>query len=108
MRVCIVGCGAIGSLFAAHLASLDDVEVWAYDLDEAHVDAINADGLRISGKGDLHVRLNATSDPADLPACDFGFVATKSLHTAAAIEATAAAMERGIAAAGLQVPAEEA
>jgi 2-dehydropantoate 2-reductase len=89
VRVCIVGCGAIGSLFAAHLASLDDVEVWAYDLDQAHMDAINESGLRISGKGDLHVRLSATSDPADIPACDFGVVATKSLHTAAAIEATA-------------------
>ena len=42
MRVCILGCGAIGSLFAAYLAQRDDVEVWAYDLDQAHVDAINA------------------------------------------------------------------
>ena len=32
MRVCVVGCGAVGSLFAANLASLEDVEVWAYDL----------------------------------------------------------------------------
>ena len=32
MRICIVGCGAVGSLFAANLATLDDVEVWAYDL----------------------------------------------------------------------------
>ena len=31
MKVCIIGCGAIGSLFAAHLGKLDDVEVWAYD-----------------------------------------------------------------------------
>ena len=41
MRICIVGCGAVGSLFAANLASLDDVEVWAYDLAQEHVDAIN-------------------------------------------------------------------
>ena len=34
MRVCIVGCGAVGSLFAANLANLDDVEVWAYDLSQ--------------------------------------------------------------------------
>ena len=38
MRVCVVGCGAVGSLFAAELAQLDDVEVWAYDLDAEHVD----------------------------------------------------------------------
>ncbi|MBA2357536.1 MAG: 2-dehydropantoate 2-reductase, partial [Actinobacteria bacterium] len=49
MRVCIVGCGAVGSLFAAHLAQLADVEVWAFDLDSAHVAAINRGGLRISG-----------------------------------------------------------
>ena len=51
MRVCIVGCGAVGSLFAANLANLDDVEVWAYDLSREHVDAINAGGLRLSGAG---------------------------------------------------------
>ena len=54
MRVCIVGCGAVGSLFAANLATLDDVEVWAFDLYQAHVDAINANGLRLSGAGEVH------------------------------------------------------
>ena len=49
MRVCIVGCGAIGSLFAAHLARLGDVEVWAYEVNRAHVDAINKNGLRLTG-----------------------------------------------------------
>ena len=46
MKVCIVGCGAVGSLFAANLAQLDDVEIWAYDLAQEHVDAINRDGLK--------------------------------------------------------------
>jgi 2-dehydropantoate 2-reductase len=40
MKVCIIGCGAIGSLFGAHLAKLPDVEVWAYDPNREHVDAI--------------------------------------------------------------------
>ena len=95
MRVCVVGCGAVGSLFAANLAQLDDVEVWAYDLDRAHVDAINRDGLRLSGAGDVTGRLRATTDAAELPACDFGIVATKCMHTAAAIEATAHAFADG-------------
>lgn len=95
MRVAIVGCGAVGSLFAAHLAQLDDVEVWAYDLDAAHVDAINVGGLRLSGVGDLVGRLRATSDAAELPPCDFGIVAVKSMHTDAAMAATAAAFEEG-------------
>ena len=80
MRICIVGCGAVGSLFAANLATLDDVEVWAFDLFQAHVDAINRDGLRLSGAGDVHARLQATSDAAALPPCDFGIVATKAMH----------------------------
>ena len=53
MRIGIVGCGAVGSLFAANLATLDDVEVWAYDLNQAHVEAINAHGLRLSGAGEV-------------------------------------------------------
>lgn len=95
MRVCIVGCGAIGSLFAAHLAKLEDVEVWAYDLDQAHIDAINAAGLRLSGESDVHSYPSATSDASAIPPCEFGIVATKSLHTRPAIEATAAVFEDG-------------
>ena len=95
MRVCIVGCGAVGSLFGANLARLEDVEVWAYDLDREHVEAINRDGLRLSGAGEVLGRLTATSDPSALPACDFGIVATKAMHTAAAVEATAAAFDNG-------------
>ncbi len=95
MRVCIVGCGAVGSLFAANLARLDDVEVWAYDLAREHVDAINADGLRLSGAAEVVGRLRATSDPAGLPSCDFGIVATKAMHTDGAVRATAPAFTRG-------------
>jgi 2-dehydropantoate 2-reductase len=95
MRVCVVGCGAVGSLFAAGLAQLEDVEVWAYDLDEAHVRAINEGGLRISGAGELEARPTATTDSSDLPPCDFGIVATKSMHTGAAMAAVAPALSGG-------------
>ncbi len=95
MKVCIVGCGAIGSLFAAHLAKLEDVEVWAYDLDTRHVDAINAGGLRLSGKSDVHSYPKATADAAAIPPCDFGIVATKAMHTRGAMEATAHVFENG-------------
>jgi 2-dehydropantoate 2-reductase len=95
VRVCVVGCGAVGSLFAANLARLDDVEVWAYDLAREHVDAINARGLRLSGAGDVVGRPRATSDAAELPPCDFGIVATKAMHTSAAIAATAHAFRDG-------------
>jgi 2-dehydropantoate 2-reductase len=95
VKVCVVGCGAVGSLFAAHLAQLDDVDVWAYDLDRAHVDAINADGLRLTGAGEVVGRLRATTDAAELPSCDFGIVATKAMHTESAIAATAHAFADG-------------
>lgn len=95
MRICIVGCGAVGSLFAANLAQLDDVEVWAYDLDAAHVAAINAHGLRLSGAGEVVGPVRATADAAALPPCDFGIVATKSMHTSAAVAATAHAFADG-------------
>ena len=95
MRICIVGCGAVGSLFAANLATLDDVEVWAFDLYQGHVDAIERNGLTLSGAGDVHGRLHATSDPAALPPCDFGIVATKAMHAEPAIEATAHAFAGG-------------
>jgi 2-dehydropantoate 2-reductase len=95
LRICVVGCGAVGSLFAANLAQLEDVEVWAYDLDQAHVDAINAHGLRLSGQGEVLGRLRATTDAHAVPACDFGLVATKAMHTASAIGATAHAFENG-------------
>ena len=95
MRICVVGCGAVGSLFAANLAQLDDVEVWAYDLARNHVDAINANGLRLSGAGDVVGRLRATADAGELPACDFGIVATKAMHTEPAIAATAHAFADG-------------
>jgi 2-dehydropantoate 2-reductase len=95
MRVCVVGCGAVGSLFAAHLAQRDDIEVWAYDLAEEHVRAINRNGLRLSGAGEVVGRLRATSDARELPPCDFGIVATKAMHTSAAIAATAHAFAEG-------------
>ena len=95
MRVCVVGCGAVGSLFAAHLGRLDDTETWAYDLARDHVEAINAHGLRLSGRAELVGRVRATADPSALPPCDFGILATKSMHTRAAIDATAHAFESG-------------
>ena len=95
MRVCVVGCGAVGSLFAANLAQLEDLEVWAYDLSREHVHAINAGGLRLSGAGEVVGRPRATADASELPPCDFGIVATKAMHTDPAIAATAHAFSGG-------------
>jgi 2-dehydropantoate 2-reductase len=90
-----VGCGAVGSLFAANLALLDDVEVWAFDLNELHVAAMNRDGLRLTGAGEVVGHPRATADASAIPPCDFGIVATKAMHTELAIAATAHAFADG-------------
>src|SRR5713226_9250320 len=75
-RVCIVGCGAIGALYAVHLARV--VEVWAFVRREEHAIALKRDGLRVSGKHEFHVSLKATSRPEEVPDCDLAIVATKA------------------------------
>jgi 2-dehydropantoate 2-reductase len=86
VRVAVIGCGAIGSLYAAHLARVPGVQVWAVDPWAAHVDTMNARGLRVTGLADFVARVHARTDGRDLPACDFGLVATKAPHTRAAVE----------------------
>jgi 2-dehydropantoate 2-reductase len=90
IRVCVVGCGAIGGLYAAHLARLDDVEVWGYDVAQEHVDAINRDGLRLTGHTTINAVMEARSDARQIPPCEFGIVATKATSTRSAIDATGA------------------
>jgi 2-dehydropantoate 2-reductase len=89
VKVCIVGCGALGSVFAAHLAHLEGVELYAYDVSAAHMRAIADNGLHISGAAEFTARLHATSNPNEIPPCDFGIFATKSSHTRDAISRTA-------------------
>src|SRR6188508_2412781 len=84
-RVCVIGVGVIGSLYAGHLAR--NVEVSVLTRRAEHADALNADGLRISGKSDFTARVRATVDPAEIPDFDLGIVATKATQLE---EATAA------------------
>ncbi len=89
MKVCVVGCGAVGSIFAAHLAKRGEAEVYAYDVSKDHVEAIRKKGLRLSGAADFTAPVHATTNAKEIPICDFGIVATKSTHTRGAIEQTA-------------------
>jgi 2-dehydropantoate 2-reductase len=102
LKICIVGCGAVGSLFAAHLARKGEAEVWAYDVSKDHVEAISKNGLRISGAADFTARLNATADARELPHCDYGIVATKAIHTRTAIEQAAHAFDETSAVCSVQ------
>ena len=86
-RVAVLGCGAIGSLYAAHLARVPGVEVWAVDPWREHVEAIGSGGLRVTGRAEFVAAVHARTDAADLPACALGIVATKAQHTGDAVRA---------------------
>ena len=75
-RVCVIGAGVIGSLFAGHLAQVADVSVLTRRRE--HADALNREGLRVTGRSDLHANVTASADPDELEPFDLGIVATKA------------------------------
>ena len=75
-RVCVIGAGSIGSLFAGHLAQVADVSVLTRR--EDHAEALNREGLRVTGRSDLHARVRASADPDAIEPFDLGIVATKA------------------------------
>ena len=74
-RVCVVGAGVIGSLYAAHLARVAEVSVLTRR--EEHARALN-EGLRVSGKRDFMARISATAVVDALPDFELGILATKA------------------------------
>ncbi len=102
IRICIVGCGAVGSLFAAHLAKAGEVEVWAYDVSRSHMDAIREHGLRLTGAADFTAQVNASAEIEKIPRCDFGIIATKAIHTRRAITQTACLFDENSAVCSVQ------
>ncbi len=79
MRIAIVGCGAMGSVYAALLADAGH-DVWAVDAWTEHVEAIASQGLRLEGaSGDRTVQLaGACSSPAEIgQTMDLVVLATK-------------------------------
>jgi 2-dehydropantoate 2-reductase len=84
-RVCVVGGGVIGSLYAAHLSRVADVWVLTRRLE--HARALEASGLTVSGRADFTGAVHATDDPAQLPTVDVAIVATKGTELDAAARA---------------------
>jgi 2-dehydropantoate 2-reductase len=84
VRCCVVGAGSIGSLFAAHLATVSDVCVLTRR--KEHARALNEEGLRVSGRHDFTARVTAAADARDLPEFDLGIIATKAGGLEAAAE----------------------
>ena len=79
MKIAIFGVGAMGSVYAGLMAEAGH-EVWAVDIWQAHVDAINQSGLRVEGpSGDRVVSgITATVNAADVGNCDLYVLATKA------------------------------
>jgi 2-dehydropantoate 2-reductase len=86
-RVCVVGAGVIGSLYAAHLSRVADV--WVLTRRPEHARALTEHGLTVTGRADFKGELHATNDPAELPPPDAVIVATK----ATALDDAAGALE---------------
>jgi 2-dehydropantoate 2-reductase len=92
-RVCIIGCGSIGSLYAAHLARV--VEVWAFVRRPDHARALNERGLQVTGAHEFHASLRASHEPAALPEFDLGIVSCKATQTADALRPVAHLFRNG-------------
>ncbi|MGE5640164.1 MAG: ketopantoate reductase family protein [Clostridia bacterium] len=84
MKIAIVGCGAMGSVYAGLLGAAGH-EVWAVDLWREHVEAIRSNGLRLEGaSGDRTVRIHATTEAREAGPAELVILATKAMQVAAA------------------------
>lgn len=92
-RICIIGCGSIGSLYAAHLARV--AEVWAFVRRPEHARALNDQGLHVTGGHEFHSHFRASHNPAELPKFDLGIVSCKCTQTADALAPVAHLFDNG-------------
>jgi 2-dehydropantoate 2-reductase len=92
-RICIIGCGSIGSLYAAHLARV--AEVWAFVRRPEHARALNEHGLHVTGGHEFHSHFRASHNPAELPKFDLGIVSCKCTQTADALAPVAHLFDNG-------------
>ena len=81
-RVCVVGGGVIGSLYAGHLARVAEVSVLCRRAE--HARALRADGLRVSGRHEFTASVDASTDPSELPEADLAILSTKTTELDAA------------------------
>ena len=95
MKIAIVGCGAMGCVYAGLLSEAGH-EVWAVDRWREHIEAIREGGLRLEGaSGDRAVRLRAATSPADVGPCDLVVLATKATDVAVAARSLAPLLADG-------------
>ncbi len=85
MKIAVIGCGAMGSIYAGLLAARGH-DVLAIDRDATHVAAINTKGLRLSGaSGERTAKLTAREQCPDEP-MDLVIISVKARHVRQAAE----------------------
>lgn len=87
MRICVIGAGAMGATYGGRLANTGN-DVFFVDGWAEHVDAINRDGLRLTGiPGDIRLRSPAYL-PHEVPklACELAIITVDSNNTGAAAQ----------------------
>jgi 2-dehydropantoate 2-reductase len=84
VRIAIIGTGAMGSVYAGLLAHAG-LDVCAVDIWAEHIDAINREGLRVSGaSGERVAKLRASTKARDAGPADLIIIATKASGVEAA------------------------
>lgn len=102
MKVCILGAGALGCSIGAALAQSGS-DVWLINRSAAHVEAINAHGLRVrEGGQERTVRVRAAREPRGLEPMDLLVVLVKSYDTRSAIGAASSLVGEGTVVMSLQ------
>ncbi|MFB6311079.1 MAG: ketopantoate reductase family protein [Salinirussus sp.] len=83
----IIGTGAMGGVFGAHLAANGET-VRCFDIDTDIIETIQTEGLRVErpGRTDLRTHPEASTNPTALGVVDVAFVFTKTIDTITALE----------------------
>lgn len=89
MKICVLGAGALGCTIGGVLSEAG-ADVTLINVQPAHVDALNAHGLKMTEAGvERTVPVKAATNCAGLGRMDLVIVLVKSFHTRAAIEGAA-------------------
>ena len=89
MHFAVIGAGNMGCVYGGNLARIGQ-EVSLIDVWDAHVRAIQQDGLQMTGlKGSYTVRPRATTVPAEIPKADAALICVNTYSTPEAAQAAA-------------------
>ena len=81
MHIAVIGAGSLGAVYGARLAQSGQA-VTLVDIDQAHIDRINAEGLVFECEGaEAAIPVRATTDPAAAPKADVALIVVNDYST---------------------------